>query len=129
MFQFHDAERFWIPLQTLPQPGQNRDKFTTSSVLYDMQLADCPMKEPFPAICLSHSLAMTFPHGWMTDRGVLDCVFLVQGFTGFSGPNPAMTGPKALRGATVDSYVHPDWISDGLKHLLSQGHYKSDTPS
>ena len=40
-----------------------------------------------------------------------------------------MTGPKALRGATRDSYQHPDWISDGLRHLLSQSPYKFDTSS
>ena len=55
--------------------------------------------------------------------------FFVQGFTGFSSPCRDMTGPKALQGATIDSYLHPDWISDGLRHLLSQGQYKSDTPS
>ena len=48
---------------------------------------------------------------------------------GFSGPRPGMTGPKVLRGASIDSYLHPDWISDGLRHLMSQGHYRSDTPS
>ena len=69
------------------------------------------------------------PMDEMTGRGVLDCVFLVQGFTGFSGSNPGMTDPKALRAATIASYLHPDWLSDRLRHLLSQTHYKSDTPS
>ena len=66
----------------------------------------------------------------MTGRGVLDCAFLVQGFTGFLGPSPGMTGPHALQGATIDSYLHPDWISHvRLRHLMIQGHCKSDTPS
>ena len=54
-----------------------------------------------------------YPHLALLNFSFSLSFFLVQGFAEFSDPNPGMKGPKALQGATIDSYLHPDWISEG----------------
>ena len=88
------GETFWILSHSLPQPGQNRGKkSTTSSALYDMHFAAFPKEGPFPAMGLSRAAGPSrAPMGEMTVPGVLDRIFWSKDFQGFRALGGLETG-------------------------------------